>query len=42
MVIDEQMLAELDPAQLREVTQQLLTELRHQRAINEKLAYENA
>ena len=42
MVIDEQTLAELDSAQLREVTQQLLTELRHQRAVNEKLVYENA
>ena len=42
MVIDEQTLAELDSAQLREITQQLLTELRHQRAVNEKLVYENA
>ncbi len=42
MVIDEQALGELDAAQLREVTQRLLTELRHQRALNEKLAYECA
>ena len=42
MVIDEQTLAELDTAQLREVTQRLLGELRHQRALNEKLVYENA
>ena len=40
MVIDEQTLAELDTAQLREVTQRLLGELRHQRALNEKLVYE--
>ena len=43
MVIDEQTLAELDTAQLRQVTsQRLLGELRHQRALNEKLVYENA
>lgn len=42
MVIDEQALGELDAVQLREVTQRLLTELRHQRALNEKLAYECA
>ena len=42
MVIDEQALSELDAAQLREVTQSLLGELRHQRALNEKLAYELA
>lgn len=42
MVIDEQALNELDAEQLREVTQRLLTELRHQRALNEKLAYECA
>ena len=42
MVIDEQALGELDAEQLREVTQRLLTELRHQRALNEKLAYECA
>jgi len=42
MVIDEQALSELDAEQLREVTQRLLTELRHQRALNEKLAYECA
>ena len=40
MVIDEQALGELDAEQLREVTQRLLTELRHQRALNEKLAYD--
>ncbi|WP_439897564.1 IS66 family transposase zinc-finger binding domain-containing protein, partial [Escherichia coli] len=40
--MDEQTLAELDTAQLREVTQRLLGELRHQRALNEKLVYENA
>lgn len=39
MVIDEQALSELDAEQLREVTQRLLTELRHQRALNEKLTY---
>lgn len=42
MVIDEQALSELDAEQLREVNQRLLTELRHQRALNEKLAYECA
>jgi transposase len=42
MVIDEQALSELNAEQLREVTQRLLTELRHQRALNEKLAYECA
>jgi hypothetical protein len=42
MVIDEQALSELDAEQLRQVSQRLLTELRHQRALNEKLAYENA
>ncbi len=42
MVIDEQALSELDAEQLREVTQRLLTELRHQRALNDKLAYECA
>ena len=42
MVIDEQALSELDAEQLREVTQRLLTELRHQRALNEKLTYECA
>lgn len=42
MVIDEQDLSELDAAQLREVTQRLLVELRHQRALSEKLAYELA
>ena len=42
MVINEQALEEFDAEQLRQMTQQLLTELRHQRALNEKLAYENA
>jgi transposase len=42
MVIDEQSLAHLDAAQLREMTSRLLQQLRHQRALNEKLAYENA
>ena len=42
MVIDEQALSELDAEQLREVTQRLLAELRHQRALNEKLTYECA
>ena len=42
MVIDEQALSELDTEQLRAVTQRLLAELRHQRALNEKLAYECA
>ena len=42
MEIDEQALSELDAEQLRAVTQRLLTELRHQRALNEKLAYECA
>ena len=40
MVIDEQTLHELDAPQLRELTQRLLGELRHQRALNEKLSYE--
>lgn len=40
MVIDEQALGELNAEQLREVTQRLLAELRHQRALNEKLTYE--
>ena len=42
MEIDEQALSELDAEQLREVTQRLLAELRHQRALNEKLTYECA
>ena len=42
MVTDEQALSELDAEQLREVSQRLLAELRHQRALNEKLAYECA
>ena len=42
MEIDEQALSELDAEQLRQVSQRLLLELRHQRALNEKLAYECA
>ena len=42
MVIDEQSLAQLDAEQLREMTSRLLQQLRHQRTLNEKLAYENA
>jgi transposase len=42
MVIDEQILAELDAAQLRELTQRLLGELRHQSALLDKLKVENA
>ena len=37
LVIDEQALSELDAEQLRQVSQRLLAELRHQRALNEKL-----
>ena len=40
MVIDEQALGELDAEQLRDVTQRLLTDLRHQRALIEKIDYE--
>jgi transposase len=42
MAIDEQTLAELDAAQLRELTQRLLGELRHQNALLDKLKLENA
>lgn len=42
MVIDEQALSELDAEQLRKMTQRLLTELRHQCALNDKLACECA
>ena len=42
MVVEPQSLSELSAEQLREVTTRLMTELRHQRALNEKLAYENA
>jgi len=42
MVIDEQALGKVCKTQLREVTQRLLAELRHQRALNEKLTYECA
>ena len=38
MVIDEQALSELDAEQLRQVSQRLQAELRHQWAQNEKLA----
>ena len=40
MVIDEQAVGELDAEQLRDVTQRLLTDLRHQRALIEKIDYE--
>lgn len=39
MVIDERALSELGAKQLCEVTQRLLAELRHQRALNKKLTY---
>ena len=42
MVVEPQSLSELSAEQLREMTTRLLTQLRHQRALNEKLAYENA
>ena len=42
MVVEPQSLSELSAEQLREMTTRLMTELRHQRALNEKLAYENA
>ena len=42
MVMEQQILSELSAEQLREMTTRLMTELRHQRALNEKLAYENA
>jgi len=42
MVIDEQALAELDAAQLRELTHRLLGELRHKSALLDKLTHENA
>jgi hypothetical protein len=42
MVVEPQSLSELNADQLREMTTRLMTELRHQRALNEKLAYENA
>jgi len=42
MVVEQQSLSELSAQQLREMTTRLMTELRHQRALNEKLAYENA
>ena len=42
MVVEQQSLSELSAQQLREMTARLMTELRHQRALNEKLVYENA
>ncbi len=42
MVIDEQTLGALDAAQLRELTQRLLGELRHKTALLDKLTVENA
>ena len=42
MVLEQQSLSELNAEQLREMTTRLMTQLRHQRALNEKLAYENA
>lgn len=42
MVVEQQSLSELSAEQLREMTTRLMTELRHQRALNEKLAFENA
>jgi len=42
MVVEQQSLSDLSAEQLREMTTRLMTELRHQRALNEKLAYENA
>ena len=42
MVVEQQSLSQLSAEQLREMTARLMTELRHQRALNEKLAYENA
>lgn len=42
MVLEQQSLSELSAEQLREMTTRLMTELRHQRAVNEKLVFENA
>src|SRR3990167_1928534 len=42
MVVDEQALTNLSAEQPREMASRLLHELRHQRALNEKLTYENA
>ena len=42
MVVEQQSLSELNAQQLREIAQRLFTELRHSKALNEKLTYENA
>jgi len=42
MVVEQQSLDNLSAEQLREMTARLLTQLRHQQALNEKLAHENA
>ena len=42
MVIDEQILGEMDAAQLRELTHRLIGQLRHQSALLDKLTYEMA
>ena len=42
MVVEQQSLNELSAQQLREMATRLITELRHSKALNEKLTYENA
>jgi len=42
MVIEQQSLETLSAEQLREMATRLFTELRHSKALNEKLTYENA
>lgn len=42
MVVEQQSLNELSAQQLREMATRLFTELRHSKALNEKLTYENA
>ena len=42
MVVEQQSLNELSAQQLREMAARLFTELRHSKALNEKLTYENA
>ena len=42
MVVEQQSLNDLSAAQLREMAARLFTELRHSKALNEKLTYENA
>ena len=42
MVIEPQSLETLSAEQLREMAARLFTELRHSKALNEKLTYENA